>query len=49
MQTADEVPDGSGADSRQGSGVFWCRWLTRLPRVPVQKADKVQEGSGADG
>ena len=41
---ADEVPEGSGADSRQGSGGFRCRWLVRF-RV----ADEVPEGSGADG
>ena len=39
-QIADEVPEGSGADSRQGSGGF--------RRVPVQMADAVPEGCGAD-
>ena len=56
---ADEVPDGSGADSRQGSegsgadtrqgsGGFRCRKLMRFRRVLVQKADEVPEGCGAD-
>ena len=60
MQKAEEVPDGSGADSRQGSGGFRRRWLMRfrmvlaqiadkVPKVPVQIADKVPAGSGADG
>ena len=48
VQMADEVPDGSGADSRQGSGGFWCRKLMRFQSVPVQKADEVPEGSGAE-
>ena len=43
------VPDGSGADSKQGSGGFRRKWLTRFQRVPAQIADKVPEGSGADG
>ena len=41
VQMADEVPDGSGVDSRQGSG--WFRM------VPVQIADAVPAGSGTDG
>ena len=48
MQMADEVPEGSGADSRQGSGEFRCRKLMRFRRVPVQKADEVPDGSGAE-
>ena len=48
MQMADEVPDGSGADSRRGSGGFWYRWLTRFRMVPVQRADEVPEGSGPE-
>ena len=44
-QLADEVPEGSGADSRQG---FRCRWLMRFRRVSAQKADEVPEISGAD-
>ena len=49
VQMADEVPEGSGTDSRQGSGGFRCRWLIRFRRVLVQMADEVPEGSGADG
>ena len=37
-QIADEVPEGSGANSRQGSGRFRGRWLMRFPRVPGQIA-----------
>ena len=48
MQKADEVPEGSGADSRQGSGGFPCRWLMRFRRVLVM-ADEVLEGSGPKG
>ena len=47
-QLADEVPEGSGADSRQVSGGFRCRWLMRFRRVSGQKADEVPESSGAD-
>ena len=47
-QIADEVPEGSGADSRQGSGGFRGRKLMRFQRVPVQMADEVPEVSGAD-
>ena len=32
-----------------GSGGFRRRWLMRFRRVPVQMADEVPEGSGADG
>ena len=32
-----------------GCGGFRCRWLMRFRRVPVQMADEVPEGSGADG
>ena len=46
---ADEVPESSGADCRQGSGGFRRRWLMRFRRVLVQMADEVAEGSGADG
>ena len=51
-QTADEVPEGSGADSRQGSGEFRGRKLMRFRhekfrRVPAGMADEVLEGSGA--
>ena len=48
MQMADEVPDGSGADSRQGSGRFRCRWLMRFRMVPVSIADTVLEAGSAD-
>ena len=56
-QIADEVPEGSSADSRQGSGGFRGRKLMRFyrvpvqmrfPRVPGQIADEVPEGSSAD-
>ena len=47
-QLADEVPDSSGADSRQASGGFRCRWLMRFRRVSGQKTDEVPESSGAD-
>ena len=46
MQMADEVPNGSGAHSRRGSGGFWYRWLTRFRRVPDQKADEVPRVAG---
>ena len=39
MEKADEVPESS----------VRCRWQTRFRRVPVQMADEVPEGSGADG
>ena len=47
-QLADEVPEGCGADSRQGSGGFRCRWLMRFQGGPGQKADEVPESCGAD-
>ena len=37
---ADEVPEGSGADSRK---------LMRFRRVAGQTADEFPEGSGVDG
>ena len=52
-QIAGEVPAGSGADSRQGSGRFRGRKLIRtspaqmadeVPEGPVQIADTVPEG-----
>ena len=49
MQITDKVPEGSGADNRQGSGGFRCRWLMRFRSVLVQIADKVPKESGADG
>ena len=48
MQIANEVPDGSGADSTEGSRGFRGRWLMRFWRVRVQMADEVPESSGAD-
>ena len=33
--------DGIIAESRQASGLFWCRWLMRFRKVP--------EGCGSDG
>ena len=33
--------DGIMAESRQASGLFWCRWLMRFRKVP--------EGCGSDG
>ena len=47
MQMADEVPEGSGADSRQGSGRFRCRWL--MDEVLQCSGADVREESGADG
>ena len=35
-QIADEVPEGSGADSRQGSGGLRGRKLMKFQRVPVR-------------
>ena len=48
MQMADEVPEGSGADSKQGSGKFRGRKLRlmRFRQVPGQMADEVPESSG---
>ena len=48
MQMANEVPEGRGADSRQGSGRFRGRKVMKFRRVPGQMADKVSEGSGSD-
>ena len=48
MQIANEVPDGSGADSTEGSRGFRGGWLMRFWRVRVQMADEVPESSGAD-
>ena len=44
-QRADDVLEGSGANSRHGSGGFWCRLmadevLMRFWRVPAQIARK---------
>ena len=35
------------AENRQASG-FWCRWLMRFRKVPVQMDNEVPDGSGAD-
>ena len=59
MQMVHKLPEGSGADSRQGSGGFqqtrfrqFRRVLAQktdeVPKVPVQMADEVPKGSGAD-
>ena len=47
-QIADEVPEGSSADSKQGSGKFRGRKLRlmRFRQVPGQMADEVPESSG---
>jgi len=46
------APVRSGAASRpgcgQGSGGFWCRYLVRFWRVPVQIPREVPESSGED-
>ena len=46
-QMADEVSEGSDADSIQGSGGFQCRKLMRFRMVPVRIADRVAEVSSA--
>jgi len=38
----------SGAASTPGSGGFWCRYLVRFRRVPVQVLGEVPEGYGED-
>ena len=40
-QVPEKVPEGCEG--------LWRRWLMRFRRVPVQIAQKVPEGSGADG
>ena len=52
MQMADEIPEGSGADSKQG--LWRVRWhngrkQTSFRTVLVQIAGKVPEGSGSAG
>ena len=42
---ADEVPEGSGVDSTQGSGASRCKWLMKFWRVRVQIANKVPDDS----
>ena len=48
VQMANDVPEGRGADSRQGSGRFRGRKVMRFRSVPVQMANDVPEGRGAD-
>ena len=43
MQMADEIPEGSGANSKQNSGGFRCRWLLRFRTVWCRQG---LEGSG---
>ena len=45
MQIPGEVPEGSGADSRLGSGGFRCRYSVRFRKVRVQMLCEVPEGS----
>ena len=45
VQMANEVPEGSGVDSRQGSGRFRGR---KLMRFHGSGADEVLASSGAD-
>ena len=35
------------AESRQASGLFWCRWLMRFRKV-LAHGGEVADGSGAD-
>ena len=45
VQIPCEVPVGSGADTWLGSRGFWCRYLVRLRKFPVQLLpDEVPEG-----
>ena len=44
MRSGAASTPGSG----QGSGGFWCRYLVRFRRVPVQIPREVPEGSGED-
>ena len=45
MQIPGGVPEGSGADSRLGSGGFRCRYSVRFRKVRVQMLCEVPEGS----
>ena len=45
VQIANEVPEGSGADSWWGSGEFRCRLLMRFRRVPGQIAKNLPRSS----
>ena len=46
MQIPCEVPEGSGADTWLGSRGFWCRYLVRFRKFPVQLPDEVPEDLG---
>ena len=48
MQVPGEVPKGYGADTWLGSRRFWCRYLVRFRKFPVQLPDEVPEGVGED-
>ena len=47
VQIPREVPEGSGADTWLGSRGFWCRYLVRFRKFPVQLPDDL-EGLGED-
>ena len=44
MQVPCEVPE----DTWLGSRGFWCRYLVRFRKFPVQLPDDVPEGLGED-
>ena len=47
--TPVQVPEGYGADTWLGSRGFWCRYLVRFRKFPVQlPEDEVPEGLGED-
>ena len=48
MQVLGEAPEGYGADTWLGSMGFWCRYLVRFRKFPVQLPDEVPEGLGQD-
>ena len=43
-----QVPEVYGSDIWLGSRGFWCRYLVRFWKVPVQLPDEVPEGLGED-
>ena len=43
-----QVPEGSGADARSGSGGSGAYTQVRIQKVSVQRLGEVPEGSGAD-
>ena len=47
VQVLGEVAEGYGADSWLGSRGFWCRYLVRFRKFPVQLPDD-SEGLGED-